>query len=111
MSAKVSRRSTRVFGGEQEAMESGNAGTAMVAYDSRNSTILDEKDKEKDKLQRDVRCSSHDTVLETSSIPSTDVGRDLGGMLPSPSEAIENQGELDWEQFRHKTRTHKGDTY
>src|SRR4051812_5941446 len=93
MSAQVSRRSTRVFVGEQEAMELGNAGTAMVASDSRNSSILDEKDKEKDKQQRDVRCSSHDTVLEASSIPSIDAGRDLSGMLPSSSEAIENQCE------------------
>ncbi|KAM3074741.1 tyrosine-protein phosphatase siw14 [Clarireedia jacksonii] len=91
MSTQVSRRSTRVFVGEQEAMESGNAGAAMVTYDSRNGSILDEKDREKDKQQRDVRCSSHDSVLETSPIPSIDAGRDLDGMLPSSSEAIETQ--------------------
>jgi hypothetical protein len=93
MSAQVSRRSTRVFTGEQEAMELGNGGTPMVAYDSRNSSIMDEKDREKDKQQRDVRCSSHDTVLETSSIASIDAGRDVSGMVPSSSEAIENQRE------------------
>ncbi|PQE26152.1 tyrosine phosphatase protein [Rutstroemia sp. NJR-2017a BBW] len=91
MSAQVSRRSTRVFAGEQEAMELGNGGTPMVAYDSRNSSIMDEKDREKDKQQRDVRCSSHDTALETSSIASIDAGRDISGMVPSSSEAIENQ--------------------
>jgi hypothetical protein len=93
LSAQVSRRSTRVFVGEQEAMESGNAGTPMVAYDSRNSSALDEKDREKDKQQRDVRCSSHDTILEASSVPSMEAGRDLSGMPPSSPEAIENQRE------------------
>ncbi|QSZ31597.1 hypothetical protein DSL72_001164 [Monilinia vaccinii-corymbosi] len=90
--AKISRRPTRIFSGEQEAMELGNAGVAMVPHETtRHCHSHGEKSKEKDKQQREGRSSSHQTPLEALSGPVVDVGRDLSTLFPSTTEAIATQ--------------------
>ncbi|KAF7866944.1 hypothetical protein EAF04_005785 [Stromatinia cepivora] len=89
--AKISRRSTRIFVTEQEAMESGNAGVAMVPYETRSNNNQDDNEKEKDKKHGEGRSSSHQTPLEALSGPVVDVGRDLGALFPSTTEAIATQ--------------------
>ncbi|KAB8288860.1 hypothetical protein EYC80_010763 [Monilinia laxa] len=89
--AKISRRSTRTFVGEQGAMELGNVGVAMVPHEARHSNSHDEKDKQKDKQEREGRSSSHQTPLEALSGPVVDVGRDLGTLFPSSTEAMAKQ--------------------
>ncbi|KAI9643359.1 tyrosine-protein phosphatase siw14 [Ciborinia camelliae] len=85
--AKISRRSTRVFDGEQEAMESGIAGVPMGSHEARHNTNQDEKDKN----EGEGRSSSHQTPLQALSAPAVDVGRDLGTLIPSNTEAIATQ--------------------
>ncbi|RAL64533.1 hypothetical protein DID88_002007 [Monilinia fructigena] len=50
-----------------------------------------EKDKQKDKQEREGRSSSHQTPFEALSGPVVDVGRDLGTLFPSSTEAIAKQ--------------------
>ncbi|ESZ97077.1 hypothetical protein SBOR_2507 [Sclerotinia borealis F-4128] len=89
--AKISRRSTRIFVGEQEAMELGNAGIGMVPHDNKYGTTQDEKSKEKDKQHREGRSSSHQSHLQALGVPVVEFGRDLSPLFPSTSEAIATQ--------------------
>lgn len=83
--ANISRRSTRLFDQEHGLDIKEIVGAATMAYESRNGSGNDEKDKEKP--FRDAKTSSG--ILDFDSIPlatKVDFGRDLSGLFPATVE-------------------------
>jgi tyrosine-protein phosphatase SIW14 len=90
-STTISRRSTRLFLGQQDSMEAGIAG--HMECESRHGS--EEKEQERpqraQKPQLKVPCPNS---IEAPMIPSVEFGRDLCGVFPSTAEDMDDNGML-----------------
>ena len=88
-STSIWRRSTRLFIGEQDAMEAGIAG--QMERDSRH--VSEEKEQEKpQKAQKSHQKVATTNTIETPMIPLVDFGRDLCGIFPLTAEDMDDHG-------------------
>lgn len=85
----ISRRSTRFFIGEQDAMEAGIAG--QTEREPRHGSEEQERPQKAQKPQRNVPST---TSTEGPIIPLVDFGKDLCGMFPTTVEDIDDHGTL-----------------
>jgi hypothetical protein len=88
----ISRRSTRLFPGQQSIMETGNSG--QPGQESLRSSSGDERERRKDKLPRTKQppCGSETPMI--SLLPLVDFGKDLRGIFPATMEDADNHGML-----------------
>lgn len=90
-STKISRRSTRLFIAEQDAMEAGIAG--QIERESRQGS----EEREQERLQKAQKPQKRDATTnnnEAPMIPLVDFGKDLCGIFPSTAEDMVDHGML-----------------
>ena len=83
---QISRRSTRLFLGEQEAMEAG-----IIGQVERESMQFSEE-KEQERSQKPPMSWPPENSIKVPTIPLVDFGTDLSGIFPSTLEAMSDHG-------------------
>ena len=88
-STGISRRSTRLFLREHEALDAGTS--EQLEYGSRHGSEENEQERSQ-KQQKSRRTSPPATNIKAPVVPLVDFWKDLSGVLPSTLEDVNDSG-------------------